>query len=257
MSVKIGEIQSAPREVWGGCPQGSILGVFLFNATIDDLEEGCEDITDEMDGVRELDLDLDTEEDEPIPVFDCAVSTPKKTNDPRLSWNDSPVLLPGSRKQKKKKTRRLNTTDEIQQEVPHELNARTEAKWTVTLAALLRYIDDGFSITRVNFENSFGMTVNGIFHRVKHTVQAQNVFRHLVRRAEEIGMVVNSSKTAMLCVSDAMAYEADAFILDSDQVRIGCQKSIKALGMHFSSRPDIHAVCEKKVSDALLDAEKF
>ena len=52
-------------------------------------------------------------------------------------------------------------------------------------------------------------------------------------------MVVNSNKTAMLCVSDALAYEADAYILDSDQSRIGCQKTIKALEMHFSSRPDM------------------
>lgn len=60
--------------------------------------------------------------------------------------------------------------------------------------ALLRYIDNGFSITRLNFENSFGMTVM-----------------------------------------------ADAYILDSDQSRIGCQKTIKALGMHFSCRPDMWA----------------
>ena len=40
MVVKVGQIHSDPKEVWGGCPQGSILGVFLFNATIDDLEEG-------------------------------------------------------------------------------------------------------------------------------------------------------------------------------------------------------------------------
>ena len=44
MVVKVGQVQSEPREVWGGCPQGSILGVFLFNATIDDLGEGCDDL---------------------------------------------------------------------------------------------------------------------------------------------------------------------------------------------------------------------
>ena len=108
----------------------------------------------------------------------------------------------------------------------------------------MRFIDDGFTLTRVNFENSFGMVVNGVHHRVKHAVQAQNIFRHLVRRAEGIGMVVNSNKTSMICVSDAAAYEADAFILDNDLNRIGCQKTIKALGLHFSNKPDMWAQVE-------------
>ena len=38
MTVKVGSTLSDPRPVCGGCPQGSILGVFLFNANIDDLE---------------------------------------------------------------------------------------------------------------------------------------------------------------------------------------------------------------------------
>ena len=46
MSVKVGNVLSDPRDVNGGCPQGSILGVFLFNATIDDLEEDCDDLPD-------------------------------------------------------------------------------------------------------------------------------------------------------------------------------------------------------------------
>ena len=47
-------------------------------------------------------------------------------------------------------------------------------------------------------------------------------FVHLVRRATDIGMVVNRKKMTMICVSDSLAYEADAYILDEDQERIGC-----------------------------------
>ena len=40
MKVRVGSEWSTPRTVTGGCPQGSILGVFLFNVTVDDLEDG-------------------------------------------------------------------------------------------------------------------------------------------------------------------------------------------------------------------------
>ena len=130
-------------------------------------------------------------------------------------------------------------TNEGRQEVPFEKNAKTEAKWKEKLMDLLRYIDDGFGLSKVNFENSFGFQVNGVQHRVKHAVQAQNVFRHIVRGAQDIGMVVNAKKTAMLCVSDSLSYKADAFMLDEDQGRLGCQERLKALGMYFSNRPNM------------------
>ena len=76
--------------------------------------------------------------------------------------------------------------------------------------------------------------MNGVFHRIKHAAQVQNVFRHVVRRTEELGMVVYSSKSAMICVSGA-EYNADAYILDENQSRIGCTDSIKALGVYFSN----------------------
>ena len=40
MRVKVGQDWSTPRPVHGGVTQGSILGVFLFNVTTDDLEDG-------------------------------------------------------------------------------------------------------------------------------------------------------------------------------------------------------------------------
>ena len=43
----------------------------------------------------------------------------------------------------------------------------------------------------------------------------------------------------MICISDSLAYEADAFLLDEDGGRVGCQKSLKALGMRFSNRPNM------------------
>ena len=39
MTVRVGSSWSSPRHVTGRCPQGSILGVFLFNLTTDDLED--------------------------------------------------------------------------------------------------------------------------------------------------------------------------------------------------------------------------
>ena len=44
MSVKVGQVSSRPRIVLGGVPQGSILGVFLFNATIDCFEADSRDV---------------------------------------------------------------------------------------------------------------------------------------------------------------------------------------------------------------------
>ena len=143
------------------------------------------------------------------------------------------------RRKKKKKACRLNYSAELSQPIPYEPIHVTEAKWKAVLASLYRFVDDSFSLSVINFENSCGFCVNGEHYRSKHTVQAQNIFRHLVRRAEEIGMRVNTQKTAMICVSDSTSLQAGSFILDAEGTRIACQDKINALAMIFVSRPNM------------------
>ena len=54
-------------------------------------------------------------------------------------------------------------------------------------------------------------------------------------------MVVNRSKTQMLCVSDAQTYTDESFIFDSEGHRTASGGSMKVLGYHIDSRPAAHA----------------
>ena len=134
MTVKVGQTQSAPRKVNGGCPQGSILGVFLFNSTIDDLEEDCLELPETRMSMRRL--------------LAAIPSTPRGSTVRLSAPEESPIVKAPRRIRK-----RLDYTEELHQTVPYEKNHWTEAKWKEALALFLRFIDDGFCLSKVNFEN--------------------------------------------------------------------------------------------------------
>ena len=70
-------------------------------------------------------------------------------------------LVPWGPTKKRKKVRRINYTNELDMTVPDEPYHWTEAKWKAELADLLRYIDDGFCLSKICFENGVGFRVNG------------------------------------------------------------------------------------------------
>ena len=59
-------------------------------------------------------------------------------------------------------------------------------------------------------------------------------------------MVVNSGKTNMLCISDALSFRAEGHIYGADGARVGSDgtERIKILGFHFGKRPTVEAHVE-------------
>ena len=63
MTVRVGESWSDMREVMGGFPQGSVLGVLLFNCTIDDLEDQSNYVSRPVRLESESDVETEGDED--------------------------------------------------------------------------------------------------------------------------------------------------------------------------------------------------
>ena len=72
----------------------------------------------------------------------------------------------------------------------------------------------------------------------------QNMFRRVVLRATSRGMVVNSAKTKLLCISGAQTYRAGAYFFDRDGNKQETGSSLKVLGFHMDHRPSCHTHME-------------
>ena len=200
MAVKVGQELSKPRVVLGGVPQGSILGVFLFNVTIDNFETASSDV-----GRR------------PVIGGDGRPEAPPHQHERDL---DVPVETPYDR---------------------HGFKA-----WESTLLAVLKYVDDNIIHEKLFMD---GLVIDENGEKRALAARSQNLFRRITRVAELLGMKVNSDKTQLLCISDARTYKASAYIKDSANNVVSSVESMKILGVHFSSKPDmsaqVEAICRK------------
>ena len=70
-----------------------------------------------------------------------------------------------------------------------------------------------------------------------HATESEKMFAHVTKRATLRGMVVNESKTGVLCVSDAISSANKAYIKARNE-KISNKSEMKILGFTMTERPE-------------------
>ena len=266
MTVRVGNSWSKPRPVNGGVPQGSILGVLLFNLTTDNLEDqqgatgyggrleptvspfrtpGLSPTHETAGTPRQLQAGPLSQSTPAAmqTLFEPGI-TPFRKGDTQFVFLD-----------KARNVRRALDLDRTQlrdRTIPHKPNPQTSAVWKDRDPETNKFVDDGLVDCKVDMENVTPVDVGGVLTKDKHAIAAQNVFKRIIHNAESIGMCVNAVKTAQICISDVQSYEAAAHIYTKEGVKITSGQHLKLLGYHFNNRPTCTAHIEsirKKVRD--------
>ena len=247
MTVRVGSQWSRPRSVNGGVPQGSILGVLLFNITTDNLED--DPAARPVDDLDPSSPESDNDSFSNLPT----VSTPVLGGDITFAPGLTPFRKNGGDFVFLNKTRNirraLNYDPDLtilrDQTIPDEPNPVTSAVWKPRMTTEHKYIDDNLLDTKLDMETVQSFTsASGELVRDKHSVSCQNTFRRIVRNAEQIGMKVNASKTAQVLVSDALSFRAAAHIYTTTGEKIESTNRMKILGFTFSNKPSCSAHIE-------------
>ena len=96
------------------------------------------------------------------------------------------------------------------------------------------------NILRMEFicQSSIWRTSNkeyGRFIKISTAQQAQNMFDHVTKRAEEHGMVVNDAKTGLMCISTSINFESRAVTKGRNGEEIMSRGCLKFLGFQLDS----------------------
>ena len=234
MQVKVENVLSAPREVPGGAPQGSITGPFLFCATIDSLLQvrpradlsAEPEVSDggsspsERSYILAPDLSQTVSSEEDNPSFFRFRNNP--LDDSLISY-----IAPQAR---------LDTFQGIPE---HWRPAATIAKG---------YVDDITVFEKIRECDAVSHHTQQKTIKTIHAPESQAFFEDIEEESNDLGMKINPRKTQLLCVS-ASSNESEAYISHGER-RIRSEKELKILGFWFGERPGVGLHVKKMVGKA-------
>ena len=245
MTVRVGSSWSVPLPVTGGCPQGSVLGVDLFNTTTDCLEDDF--ILHEKQRLGQAAMPIDSPTPTPTWPIENTITTSSPINDdwPERLQDLSPILGGGFRWGDQYITfcpnvANIPTRAPILEQHPPEQVVGTQVLEQKAVV-IFKYVDDNMACEKVNFGDIAAVPIGGVPTKTKQAMGCQNAFRSITTNAKKIGMQVNDNKTVLICISYALNYKPSAFILDSNNNRIDSVEEMKVLVFTFSSKPTVAA----------------
>ena len=212
MTVRIGAQHSNLKPVNAGAPQGSVLGCYLFNIGVDDLDE---DTAHEPPGQAEAHEETLVRTDD-FP----AVSTPIRVQS-TAEITESPI--PRSLEQEFTMLPRVAN-------IPHWIRKPKDPTYNEGILKSYKFVDDGVNTSKVNMRKARMLVEDGSFFKEIIDLRTQNHIEKVKRRAEEKGMAINAQKTGLMLVSAATSFEARVRVNIGGETVTGSD-SLKILGV--------------------------
>ena len=110
-----------------------------------------------------------------------------------------------------------------------------------------RRLDNNIFCEKLNFGPVEVIETEDGKFKIRQAVSSQNAFVGITTTVKERGMVVNETKTHLLCVSDSLNFKTQAFIEDPNGNKIEFADFMKVLGFHLSDRTGISSHVKETV----------
>ena len=218
MTVRVGQTMSRPRQVNAGAPQGSVLGCYLFNMGVDNLE----------DNFVQTDLPLVNSDTETLNRRDDfpAVSTPRRVGRSIQSIPCSPIQPDPASSPVEFLPRVAN--------IPPWILKPKDPTFKEKPIETRKFVDDGVNMNKVNMRGARLLEENGRYFKGVTDLKTEGLLNHIALRAEQKGMCINKSKTGLMCISAATSFYTKIQVNVQGEIVTGTD-SMKILGLQIDS----------------------